>query len=753
MATTRRAPHARSSASPDAPGERRAAVFAGCGLALVTARHVVPAESAHLGETLWIAAAWLLLAAGWMLCRVRGLTPRFSFDRADLAVALLVGGHVIASIAVLISGGHRRAALNMLWEWVAVGVAVVLLRQWLTQSNRWPLLWRVLATAGVVLAALGVWQFAVTYPEYRAQVDQLTHLESELSQGALSAADSQQLTRLRRELGDLATATDPNLRFALRQRLMESTEPLACFALANTLAGVLAVALLLLLGGLAASIAGHDGTARALRIACPAMLVAGCLILTKSRTAWIGLLCGLLSWGAFAGAGKLLTKRSLRFVLVGLLMAAVLIGAAAAAGALDRLVLLEAPKSFRYRLEYWTGAWGVIRDHLWLGVGPGNFRQNYLRHKVAGSSEEVLDPHNLVLDVWANGGLIALAGLLLAGGVAIRHWRTVLWKREQATSNPDDGRLDAPLRRSAIICGGAGIGLVFLKSGLVEFDWSQRSIALLAAWIATSFLLPAVRVKSAALAATGIALGVHLLGAGGVAMPVVVTTLLLLWLGPVQATAETAAAPASNNSRRRALAGFVLFASLLLACLITGVIPATVSSLYVNAAAGAISQRSDVAAARRFLNDAKQADVLDPAPWVDHAQLEHDLLQHRGGNTAQEWAVPISLLSSAIMLDPENPKSHWLDAQWRLEFAERFPSPTAHDEAVLSAARAAERDPQHAGILTTLAEACAAAGRPAEAQAAARRALAIDALNLELGHLDKRLGPVRRGRLQEIIGE
>ena len=376
--TKRRARQARPAASPPSGDPRFSGVFAGCGLALLMARHVVPAESAPLGETLWIAALWLLLAAAWMLVRVRGIALPIRFDGGDLAVALLVGGHVVAATAILVTGGHRRAALNMLWEWVAVGVAVVFLRHWLTQSGRWPLLWRLMATAGIVLSGLGVWQFAVSYPALRAQVTELTQLETDHSHDALSAADSRRLRQLRTELGRLATEADPSLRYALRQRLMESTEPLACFALANTLAGVLMAALLLLLGGLATSLGLHEGLGRTLRIAAPAVLVAGCLVLTKSRTAWIGLLSGLLAWSALAGSTRWMTKRSVQFVLVGLLVTAVLIGAASAAGALDRLVVMEAPKSLRYRLEYWTGAWGVIRDHLWLGAGPGNFRQNYL---------------------------------------------------------------------------------------------------------------------------------------------------------------------------------------------------------------------------------------------------------------------------------------------------------------------------------------------------------------------------------------
>ena len=749
----RRAQRARQSESAAGPS----AIFAGCGLALLTARYVIPAESAHLGETLWIAEAWLLLAVAWMLLRLRGLAPRMTFDRSDLAVALLVAGQSIASIGVLMTGGHRRAALNMLWEWIAIGIAVVLLRQWLTRSARWPLLWSVIATAGFVLSGLGFWQFAVVYPAFRAEVDELSQLESRYADGGVAESDGRRLQELRRKLGSLATETDANVRFAFRQRLMDSTEPLACFALANTLAGVLAVALLLLLGGLAAALADQGSIGRILRIALPAMLVAGCLILTKSRTAWVGLACGLVAWGGVGARRRWLSLRSLRFVLIGALVTAILIGAAWAAGALDRLVVLETPKSFRYRVEYWTGSWGVIRDNPWLGVGSGNFRQNYLRHKVAGSSEEILDPHNLFLDVWANGGLVALAGLVLCSVRAMSRWWKVSFNSADSppATTPNDESQFASLRRAAMLSGVAGIGAVLLKSGLVDVYWDSRLVTLMIGWIVAVLVLPLERIGLPAQMAAGIALGVHLLGAGGIAMPVVVTTLLLVWLGPMaQPNAEPERSDATTQRERRwSLAGLLVLASLSTACLLTGVIPATLSSLYVSAASSAVAERGDAATARRFLQDAVRTDGLDPQPHVLLAQLEREQALRQASSDSGDWTAAIDHLTTAISLDPQNSKTHWLDAQCKLEFAERFPSADADDAAVEAAQRAYERDPRNARIAATLAEACAAADRTEDARDAAERALALDRLNREFGHIDKYIYPPEREKLNRMIAQ
>src|SRR5262249_9645859 len=97
-----------------------------------------------------------------------------------------------------------------------------------------------------------------------------------------------------------------------------------------------------------------------------------------------------------------------------------------ATGRLDREVLTQSGMSLRYRWEYWQGTWGVLTHGapdlrtalgaptFWSGVGPGNFRAAYLRTKLPQSSEEILDPHNLFLEVWATGGFWALLALIAA---------------------------------------------------------------------------------------------------------------------------------------------------------------------------------------------------------------------------------------------------------------------------------------------------------------------------------------------------
>lgn len=737
------------------PPHRVPVIFVASGLALFAARYFLPAESAHLGETLWIVALWLLLALLWALARLRLDLPVPRIDGADAAVWLLVTGHVVSAAAVLLTEGQQRAALNMLWEWVGIGVAVSLLRRWLPFDRHWQQGLTLMAAAGVVLSALGVWQNAVTFPAYRRQLEEYVRLEARQSDGRLTEPEQRRLQQLAGSLGAVATESDPVARFTLRQRLVASTEPLACFALANTLAGVLIVSLLLLLGAFEQRPADSHRIWWLLHMAAPALLVAYCLILTKSRTAWVGLIAGIAAWGAVT-LRRSTGAQVRRVLIIGVLAAAALTVTAWWSGALDRLVLLEAPKSLRYRVEYWTAAWGVIRDHPVLGVGPGNFRQHSLRHRVPGSSEEVLDPHNFILDVWANGGLLALGGLLLVGAIAAaRWWRTAIHPQAAGRSDrdvPSPGGVTGDPRILVLLCGAAGILLVLLNQWLIEFSADERLLALLIGWIAATLLLPMLRFPTAVQAAAGIALGVHLLGAGGIAMPVIAVTLLLLWCGPP-------ARPADAGEPRPATRSIWADSGIVLAtacggvlCLVTGVIPVTLAGLYVSAGTDAVARRGDVAGARRFLELAVQADPLDPQPHVYLAQLERDAAR-RLPNPDAAYELAISHLRQASRLDPENPKTYWLQAQWELERLEQRTSPDVLEDALRMAEAAAQRDPQHSGVVTTLAQALDAAGRREDAQVAARRALALDDLNRERGHYDRLLSEAQRALLSRLAAD
>src|SRR5262249_16765586 len=87
------------------------------------------------------------------------------------------------------------------------------------------------------------------------------------------------------------------------------------------------------------------------------------------------------------------------------------------------------------RLLYWRTTWPIIREHPWLGVGPGNFREAYAAHMEQDADEKITDPHNFALEVWVTCGAVAVAALLVAIGaffVAVAGR-----SREVAVAGPD----------------------------------------------------------------------------------------------------------------------------------------------------------------------------------------------------------------------------------------------------------------------------------------------------------------------------
>src|SRR5690606_6087466 len=95
-------------------------------------------------------------------------------------------------------------------------------------------------------------------------------------------------------------------------------------------------------------------------------LVMYCLLLTKSRTAWVG-----LAAGTAVAAGLLFArKRAARPIVVGAAATGVVVFLSLAvvlmAGGLDRQVVSEASKSLQYRLDYWNATLKVLAERPWL---------------------------------------------------------------------------------------------------------------------------------------------------------------------------------------------------------------------------------------------------------------------------------------------------------------------------------------------------------------------------------------------------
>jgi hypothetical protein len=765
-------------------GERLRRAALGLTAALITARAYATSEpdlERGAGAGLyWVLAllvvAGLAIAAGFV-----GGRFRFRWSWADAAVVALV-------VLVAASSTHawdRRPAINLAWEWIALGVAYLLVRNLPRTRNESSVLAGAMVATAFAVSVYGLYQVGVELPAIRARF-------------ARNPAPILALERI-------APGTPAAAQFA--DRLMGSNEVYSTFALANSLAGFLVGPLVLALAVWWGNLI-HRDPARprwsALLLAAPVIIVVFvCLLQTKSRSAYIGLLVGvaILAWAS----RRLVSRRQLVVAGIsaaGLVALAVLLSLKT--GRLDKLVLTESSKSMGYRWEYWQGTWRMItsgaRDlrlawkapvFQW-GTGPGNFRSSYLRYKLPQSSEEILDPHNVFLEVWATAGICALVALLLAlilgfrnlfGPAAVPRAERVPGSGRRRTAangettglatgpGPDQGDEDgAPPGRTRwlVLWAGAGWVMVVLLGmmNLFESDLYPRWLILGGSWLAAALLgaplwrrlpIPAIGV-GAALAAVG----VNLLAAGGIGIP---TVALGFWstlaIGLNLRDDRGCGRLQEYASRVPPFVLSTIWAAMV--GLFSGdVIPYWKSEAAIAEAEEAINrQPPDFKRAQNAYERAIVADRSYVRPWLGYAEMAFRAWEWDGARPSDlRWKTILDLLEKAVSA-PRNP------AAWSLHLrraevirqllrqvrSELKPTEEIHHKGdiVKETRIATQLYPSNPMLHARLAEASAEISMFGDAVKEADEALRLDLL-LER-HPNKRLSTAEREHLEALLEE
>jgi hypothetical protein len=717
--------------------------------ALLVGRLITATEGAVLGQTLGWAVLSLLLLIPAGLALAAGALPLPRFRVIDV-IWLVLCLAPVASAALHFGAGDDRAAVNLGCEWLGLLATWCLLRVLQSETapfKAWP---RLVAAITVGLALLGLWQhyfgYAADRAEYLSLITRQTALRAELatpSQPASSQA-RRELAEIESLLFRLGVPEEGPSRKLWEARLLSSSEPVGLFALANTLAGVLLVGTVLWgVWWLASHQPGQPLPAiaptrlgiRRVSTGLAWALVGFCLVLTKSRTAWGGTLAAgglltLLQAGEQSGWFHRPRWRTLFFVVAGLSLA---IGLASWSGGLDRLVLSEAFKSLRYRAEYWTGSWRMLwdREHptRWLtGVGPGNFRACYLPFKLAESSEEIADPHNLLLDHWSAGGLPGLLAVLALGGMALASLLTS--SRAGSTSRrPDTPFPSEPQRLEWIGAFGVVVVLILLGSSF-DAAWPLVVVAaglLLGGWASRNAVESPPGYQAAILAG----LLIHLLAAGGMGMPAIVMLLQLFSLprrDPRERVELTMAWPGLLLSAMGALLAGVVITQ--------GLRPVATAELELALGDEALARGATDRGLKSY-RAAAQADRLSPLP-MDRlaAVMQRDWLATRDPLAFEKC---VQYRKASIERNPLA-ASGWraLGETWRLRFTHTS-DPADARQAVENLQQAVSRHPTNPLLQAELAQAQGAAGDAAAAQSTAVRALELDAINHRLGHTDKLL--------------
>ena len=728
----------------------------------VIVRLLTPTDGAVTGETIWVAQLALLALVVWGIALFRSGAIRLEFDWIDGAVGLLMAGQIVGALCVVATSGDKRAALTMLWEWCGLGATFFLARRLLSApAERRSLLLAVAATA-VSLSALGLWQHYFGYADSRREYETLkAQYQALVERGrpaeAAEASDwDRALQRVQAEFMRMNIPSDLGARMMWEQRL-NSSEPFGMFALANTLAGYLAFSAVIWLALLAES---WRAVARwqSLLGALASLLIFYCLLLTKSRTAFVGLVMGLAAAlarfrGRKAGlnSGEFSDRRRwLRTIAAGAGGVALLIGLAAATGGLDRFVVSESMKSLRYRFEYWQGTFRMLTDDLQsalLGVGPGNFRQHYLAYKLPRSSEEIADPHNLFFDVWANGGVLSLIGLV---GVCIAGCRP-LWRGGQTESigtGTAEKHGESPLAYAVLAGGALAYPVVFVPGG----PTAETIVLLLLGWLCVAAVCRGLfsrDLSPAAWVGAFLALGIHLLGAGGIAMPAIAQLLVLA--AALGSLGNRSRVWAINSDSR--LAGAFIALSVLgiyFACWFTGLSPIVGARAALAAGKQELYEEHQAKVAERQFHLAATADPHASEPYELLAQVAFQQWLARDDADSKEFDRAVAWQGEAIARDPRLAAPHRVLGEMHLAKFTRTGDLAEASAAADAFGRAVELYPNFAPGQAELAEAFFKGGLVEPARVAAARALELDRINDEAGHIDKRLRPDRRDLMEEI---
>jgi hypothetical protein len=461
---------------------------------------------------LLLSLLWFVAAVGWAVWRARSrqTTWRGSAVEAGLlAVVALVWTSAIGA------AHYKHPAILIASEWLVLLVAFCLVRQLArTPEDDRGLLAAILA-GGISISAFAIYQYTIEFPEIRRTYENLDEVRD-----AMAAQN---------------VVANPRL---LQQRLFEDNV-FATYAHPNSLASYLALLLPLAIAWtLAGIVRARSGspespwlTFQARLHACLAavatLLVGIALWFTHSRGAILGtLLVAVLvlvtSCRRFFATHKVLFLTGLTIVLV--LAVGILRTEAAARG------LAKFWESSAKRNDYWIGTWRLICDHPWLGVGPGNFGRLYPRCMLPRAFEQIKDPHNFLLEIWATAGVFTLiASLITLGLLFSRTGAVLLSPRSVHVSQPTDPSGSSPgVRWEFYVGGGIGLILGFLLRALgqspdeilLEGVFSAcRSLV----WFAAFALFYSIPWSGAsrllALIAGLAALLFNLLVSGGIAMP------------------------------------------------------------------------------------------------------------------------------------------------------------------------------------------------------------------------------------------
>ncbi|MBP86148.1 MAG: hypothetical protein CMJ64_05450 [Planctomycetaceae bacterium] len=688
--------------------------YLGATVALLVATPLIPSEAPATGTSIGLVMAWLVLLFAAAASNATAGRPAIRFRSVDAALLVFLALHTLSAL-VMAQYGQPRQTLNMLWHWIGLGAAFFLLRHLLRTAAESRALVVVMIALAVCLSMHGYYQYFYDLPKtrriYEANPDKAL-----------------------REAG--IVAPEGSVERAQFESRLSSTEPIATFSLTNSLAGLLAPWLLCAVG---IGLMSRKGNKRRHQVqiaaVLSALLLAGCLVLTKSRAAYLATIVGLTflgvygrrtgwrpGWKTLTSAGAVVTM----LFLIGVLL-----------GAIDLKVLTESSKSLSYRVQYWQATRAMIADYPLFGCGPGNFQQYYPAYKLPEASETIADPHNFLFEIWATSGslaCIAFVAIVVCFVIVMLRARNGEQLEASAPEEQDLGNVRA-VYWGALGSGplGFGCGLIVQHAPdvaifLVGFPVAAIIIAMWHWWVVDG------RLEVVPLTSALLVLLVNLLVAGGISFAGVSLTLWIVIAVVLNQRPELQ----DRWVCRRPAAAAIALATL---CLVGGFWYSTYNP--VLNVGGALLQARTLLATQRIPDADKQlrlATAADPysfQPWDELARLRHQIWMNQPNSRGE--AVFREAIGELVARHPRSEGIQRECGHWFLDAFRQTGDPRYLEETLLHYQAASELYPNYnlgqAQLAWTLhlLEKAAAKGVAAEA-------LRLDALN---PHVEQKLAVQR----------
>ena len=729
---------------------------------LICWRLMLPVESSIQGETLWVAQATLAAVVVWACLQLFRRREFVRFDRWDALVWLTIAGHAISTAWIWKWGGDKRAGLNLCWEWISLGALFFLLRQSIRTRQQAGKFIQLLIAIAVCFACFGFWQKYYAHDqlvqEYLELRDRYDELQSESEAGLLTNERAAELNKIEIEFSQSNVPLDGPGRIMFQSRLEYSSEPTARWALANSLGGFLAVGLVLC--SIFLGTTSHNR--RQLIWMVPTIAVLGwTLWLTNSRTAGVGLTIAILGividrLNVTPDRRRSLLKGSMAIAV----LSAFLVGGflvSIDAKSLDEHIVTRTLKT---RIQYWIASTAMLAEHPVFGVGPGNFRQHYLVYKLPESSEEIQDPHNFVLDLWSSGGVIALLPWLGILSLIARELFRVTHSSEDDPS-PKESKQQSAMPGSSVEDSssgtllGAGLVLLglFLYSVLRDREIAWELLAFAVAIPTICRILPSRRFSDRTLKSACwwgiVAMSIHLLGAGGIEMPGIVSIFLILLAIAVRSDSVADGTPAQQEMWIFIGIGASAVA-LSWGCYQFATSPVHTSKSLSEEAYYQLSESGDVADARRFFREAANQDRWAAEPWRQLAELEWSIWRQNPQENSTFERIR-DATEQAKVRDPWSGRdARFLGEVYRTRY-ELLRQREWGERAIEELEIANLRIPHHERILLQIALLADSLNFPEKAVDAAKKAIEIDRLSRKNGHWEKLLSEEELSDLAHIL--